>query len=143
PADADVAAVEEALRGLRFDPTRAPLRLERRPRRTPRFVAALAAAAALLLAAGTGFWVWRLQWPTGRAWELQAVDASQVEVGRPITLPVEQPALARVARIGSMRIAGGSSFELRATQATRHRLRLYDGQLHLRVFAPPLSVVIE
>lgn len=142
PADPGVKAVEDALQRLRFDTDRAPLRLESRPRARRRFLA-LAAAAGLLMAMAAGFWTWRLQWPAGRPWDLQSAGASRVDVGRPVTLPEGQPALAHIARIGSMRISGGSSFELRATQAARHRLRLYGGQLHLRVFAPPLSVVIE
>lgn len=142
PADPNVERIEAALRPLRFDSARAPLRLAAR-RRPLRPLIILALAASLLIAAGSGFWMWRLQWPEGRAWRLQSSVASQVEVGRTITLPEGEAAVARVARIGSMRATGGSAFELRATRDTRHRLRLFDGRLHLRVFAPPLSVVIE
>ena len=145
--DADVAAVEQTLAGLRFDPSRHPLRLPARAparARRARPLAVLALAASLLLAAGAGFWTWRQTWPAGRAWTIESSTAeSRIEVGRAVTLPDGENAVANIGRIGSMRIAGGTSFELRATRDTRHRLRLSDGRLHVRVWAPPLSVVVE
>lgn len=143
--DADVAAVEHALAGLRFDPSSRPLSLPARARRRfVRPVAVLAVAASLLLAAGAGFWTWRQTWPAGRAWTLEShAAASRIEVGREVTLPAGENAVANIGRIGTMRIAGGTSFELRATRDTRHRLRLTDGRLHVRVWAPPVSVVVE
>ena len=147
--DADVVALEQTLAGLRFDPARRPLRLPagaraRKPRRFVRPAAMLAVAASLLLAAGAGFWTWRQSWPAGRPWTLESGAAeSRIEVGRALTLPAGENAVANIGRIGTMRIAGGTSFELRATRDTRHRLRLTDGRLHVRVWAPPLSVVVE
>lgn len=143
--DVDVAALEETLAGVRFDATQRPLRLPARARRSViRPAAMLALAASLLLAAGAGFWTWRQSWPAGRAWTIESTAAeSRIEVGREVTLPAGENAVANIGRIGTMRIAGGTSFELRATRGTRHRLRLTGGRLHVRVWAPPVSVVVE
>jgi len=145
--DADVAAVEQTLAGLRFDPSRRPLRLPVRARPRRRFVrpvAMLALAASLLLAAGTGLWTWRQSWPAGKPWTIESSAAdARLEVGRQVTLPAGENAVANIGRIGTMRIAGGTSFELRATRGMRHRLRMDAGQVHVRVWAPPVSVVFE
>jgi hypothetical protein len=144
PADPEVEGVEARLSALRFDPAANPLRV---PRARPAWkhpVAVLALAASLLLAAGSGALAWRWSWPEGRPWTLQADGTrGHLEVGRPVTVPAGQPALARIARIGTMRVAAGTSIELRATRGTRHRLRMTEGDIHVRVWAPPVSVVIE
>ncbi len=144
--DADVQAVEQTLVGMRFDPARRPMSLPAmgRRRRVVRPIAALAIAASLLLASGAGLWAWRLHWPDGRAWRMErGAETMPITVGREIALTGDEGAMANIARIGSMRVGAGTSFELRATRDTRHRLRLADGFLHVRVFAPPLSVVVE
>lgn len=144
--DPDVQAVEQALVAFRFDPARRPLPMLTRPahNRVLRPVAALLVAASLLAVAGAGLWAWRLQWPEGRSWTMQTDAASvPVDVGREISLDGDEGAVANIARIGSVRIAPRTSFELRATRDTRHRLRLSSGSLHVRVFAPPISVVVE
>jgi len=143
--DADVQAVEQTLAALRFDPARRPLSLPATPpRRVVRPVAALAIAASLVLASGAGLWAWRLQWPDGRAWHMaRGAETMPITVGREIALTGDEVAVANIGRIGRMRIGPGTSFELRATHDTRHRLRLSGGSLHVRVFAPPLSIVVE
>ena len=151
--DPDVQGVEQTLAGLRFDPSRRPLPgpAPLRRRRVPRPMAALAVAASLLVvagAAGAGLWAWRLHWPEGRAWTMETGTATiPVDVGREISLPSgageRAGAVANIARIGSMRIGPRTSFELRATRDARHRVRLAQGFLHVRVFAPPVSVVVE
>lgn len=150
PPDPDVQAAEQALAGLRFDPSRRPLPpLPALPpqRRVTRPLPAFAIAASLLIvagAAGAGVWIWRLQWPEGRAWKMETGTATMpIDVGREISLTGGDGAVANIARIGSMRIGPRTSFELRATRGTRHRLRMEGGQLHVRVWAPPRSVVIE
>ena len=144
PADPEVEGVEARLAALRFDPAATPLRL---PRARPVWkhpVAVLALAASLLLAAGAGALAWRWSWPEGRPWTMQADGArGRLEVGRPVTVPAGQSVLARIARIGTMRAGAGTSLELRATRGTRHRLRMTEGDIHVRVWAPPVSVVIE
>jgi hypothetical protein len=149
--DPDVAAIERQLAGLRFDPAARPLDADRLspralPRRPPwrRLLIALPAAAAVLFALGAGVWLWRSSWPEGRAWRLQgAAYSERLEVGRAVTVPPNADVLANVARLGSMRVSGGSTLELRSTRGTRHRLRLTEGDVHVRVWAPPVSVVIE
>lgn len=144
PADAGVEGVEATLAALRFDPAAKPLRLPRARLVWRGPVTVVALAASLLLAAGAGAWVWRWSWPEGRPWTMQADGArGRLEVGRPVTVPAGQPALASIARIGSMRMGAGTSLELRSTRGVRHRLRMTSGDVHVRVWAPPLSLVIE
>ena len=152
-ADADVAAVEETLSPLAFDPAAHPLPAIFAARDLPaprgrmrwrRPVIALAVAASLLFAAGAGLWSWRWSWPDGRAWTVRAGGAeSRLEVGRGVAVPSGTPAIANIARIGTMRLGGGTSLELRATRGNRHRLRMDAGALHVRLWAPPGSIVIE
>lgn len=146
----DVMALEERLAPARFEPAVAPLDLSRLParglalRRWGRPVAALAIAASLLVAAGYGLWMWRLTWPDGRPWSVTAGGADfDFTVGQPLIVPSSGGAVANIARIGSMRIDGGSAIELRSTRGLRHRLRMTAGDVHVRVWAPPFSVVIE
>lgn len=145
PPDADVSAMERALAGVRLDPAARPLIVPTRPRaglRRP--VIVLAIAASVLFAAGAGLWAWRWTWPDGRAWTLRTGPAeTPLEVGRGVTVPAGDRGVANIARIGTMRVNGGTSLELRATRGTRHRLRLHAGDVHVRVWAPPLSVVFE
>lgn len=150
--DPHVQDVEQALSDLRFDPSRRPLpALPASSRRVNRPLAVFAIAASVLVvvgAAGAGLWFWRLAWPEGRAWTMETATATvPLDVGREISLPSgadrDAGAVANIARIGSMRIGPRTSLELRATRDTRHRLRLSHGFLHVRVFAPPVSVVVE
>ncbi|HEX6323358.1 MAG TPA: hypothetical protein VFZ36_06500 [Vicinamibacterales bacterium] len=151
PAASEVEALEQRFEALRFDPAARPLDLSRLPAAVlphraawRRPVIAMAIAASLLMAAGAGLWTWRWTWPEGRAWTVREgpVDA-RLEVGRAITIPDDGGAIANIARIGTMRLAGGTSLELRSTRDTRHRLRMTGGDIHVRVWAPPVSVVIE
>ena len=150
PAHSDVEAIERQLAPLRFEAGKPPVItplpariILHRPRwRRPLLAAAIAAS--LLIAAGAGLWTWRWTWPEGRAWTVRggAVDA-RLEVGRALTIPDDGGAIANIARIGTMRLAGGTSLELRSTRGTRHRLRMTEGDIHVRVWAPPLSLGIE
>lgn len=154
PAEAgvpEVTALEQRLAPLRFDPARTPLdqRLLVRatsPRRTRwrRPLPMFAAAAAILIASAVFLWNWRLTWPQARPWTIHtAARDLPLGVGQTMTIPATGQAVANIARIGSMRIGSGTSLELRATAGRRHRLRLSEGDLHVRVWAPPLSIVIE
>jgi ferric-dicitrate binding protein FerR (iron transport regulator) len=142
--DPDAAALEGRLSALRFDPAAHPLALPSHAPSRRRSLVRLAAAAAIVAIAGAGAWTWRLSWPAGRAWTLHSSStAAPLEVGRIVTLPPAGGAVANVARIGRMRLDGGTSVELRSTTGRRHRLRMTDGRMHVRVWAPPASVVIE
>lgn len=149
PPDPAVVALERRLAPLRFDPDAAsldlPVRTVRAPGRAwPRVLVPLALAASLIAAAGVGAWSWRLAWPEGRAWTMRTgAGDSPLEVGRAVTVPANGQAVANVARLGTMRLEGGSEIELRATRGRRHRLRMSEGLMHVRVWAPPVSVVIE
>lgn len=142
--DPDVAAFERRLSAVSFDPDARPLAL---PQPSPRpmwrrSLVPLALAATVLIAAGFGLWTWRLNWPEGRAWTVRSQSSEEaLEVGRGMTVP--QQATANIGRIGTMRLGGGTSFELRYTRGTRHRLRMSAGNMHVRVWAPPASVVVE
>src|SRR5688572_24268489 len=148
PEDPDVRAIERQLKPLRFDPSAHPLKLS--PRSDRRQVAGIvwkfAAAAAILVATGAGFSQWRFSWPSGRAWSVTGQSASassRLEVGGTLEVPSSGRALVDVARIGTMRVEGGSRVTLRSTQGTRHRLRMEAGQIHVRVWAPPSSVAFQ
>lgn len=151
PADPDVAALEARVSPLAFDAARTPLDLTRLPATARiarpmwrRPVPALALAASLLIAAGFGLYQWRWMWPDGRAWTVRATSFdTRLHVGQPISIPAGDQATANIARIGTMRIRGGTAIELRSTRGTRHRLRMTEGEVHVRVWAPPTSVVIE
>jgi ferric-dicitrate binding protein FerR (iron transport regulator) len=143
--------LERRLAPLRFDPRRRPLETQRLPlvfrsrgARWRRPLVAFAVAAALLIATGAGLWSWRWRWPEGRPWTVSAgaVDLT-LQVGQPVTIPSADNAIANIARIGTMRLGTGTSIELRATRGRRHRLRLNEGDVHVRVWAPPGSIVIE
>lgn len=147
PEDPEVRFMEEHLRPLRFDPSAHPLKLTPRSpqRRVTGIVWKLAAAAAIIIATGYGFSQWRFAWPAGRAWSVssQSTASSQLEVGGTLDVPASQRAVVDVARIGTMRVEGGSRVTLRSTQGTRHRLNMETGQVHVRVWAPPASVAFR
>ena len=151
PPDRDVVAMEAQLSAVAFDPAAHPLDLTRltaparviRPVwRRPRPV--LAMAASLLIVSAVALYNWRWYWPEGRPWTVRTTSFdTEMRVGQPISIPSTDHAIANIGRIGTMRIGGGTGIELRSTRGTRHRLRMTEGQVHVRVWAPPLSVVIE
>jgi len=147
PADPDVRAIERHLRSLGFDPSKQPLKLSAgRPPRRLAIAWKLAAAAVILITVGVGFSQWRFSWPSGRAWSVSSQTPSrpsQLEVGGTLAVPSSEQALVDVARIGTMRVEGGSRVTLRATQGTRHRLRMETGHVYVRVWAPPGSVAFQ
>ena len=148
--DPDVLVLEKKLATLRFDAADRPLELPA-PTRVPRRLMtrwySLAAAAMIVIAAGGYlFTQWRWTWPAGRAWTVSSRPASapaELAVGVPLALPPSESAVVRVARIGTMRVEGGSQLALRSTQGTRHRLTMETGRMTLRVWAPSGSVAIQ
>lgn len=149
PPAPEAESIERRLAPLRFDPAREPLDMTRlivttRPRpawRRP--LLAFAIAAVLIIVTAAGLWSWRWRWPNGRPWTIAAgaVDL-KLQVGQPVTVRADD-AIANIARIGTMRIGAGTSMELRSTRGIHHRLRMTGGEVHVRVWAPPGSVVIE
>jgi hypothetical protein len=141
-----VAALEERVQPLRFNPALRPLvlpaRVRRRSHLSPAWRAALLAAA--LIVATTSVFAWRWTWPEGRAWQMRSVSTddagsriSQLVVGEPLSVEVGNAVRVDVARIGSMDILGDSVLTLRSTASNRHRLTLARGTVDLRLWAPP------
>lgn len=151
PADPAVQRMEQQLAPVRFDPSSHPLRLEAAPPAVPRAAArpwlrGLAAAAAIVVVAGMSLAAWRWTWPDGRPWIVAEAPAGAPEaliVGTPFQTPSSGPALVRIARIGTMRVDGGSALTLRSTASNRHRLVLAQGTVRVRVWAPPFSVAFH
>lgn len=152
PVDPEVEAIERQLAPFRFDPAASPLGMLQAPRaRVSRFaprrvVVRLALAAALLMAVGSGYLAWRLTWPDGRAWSVDATSGSAgatLQVGETLVVPESGQARVDIARIGTMRVDGGGSVALRATGGLRHRLRMDRGTVRVRIWAPPMAVVVD
>lgn len=148
PPAPEVAAIETALAPARFDPAGHPLAL---PAAAPvslwrRWPVRLAAAAALVIVAGVSAWYWRLSWPANQPWSIHTASsgaASSLAVGVPLALSAGDRAGIDVARIGQMVVRGDAQLTLLYTQGTRHRLALERGSAHVRVWAPPGSVVFR
>jgi len=150
PLHDQVLTLESSLAAVRFDPEANPLHLPKpgRARSTAALTLwrSLAAAAVLILVAGAGFAAWRWSWPDNRAWFVAAAPPDSPErlaVGSPLDLSQDETAVVDVARIGTMRIGGGSTVTLRATGSNRHRLTLDRGSVHVRVWAPPFSIEFQ
>ncbi|HXT68867.1 MAG TPA: FecR domain-containing protein [Vicinamibacterales bacterium] len=148
--DPALLALEKELATLSFDAAERPLPLPARSRSTARHAIrwwSLAAAAVVLIAAsGVWFSQWRWTWPAGRPWVVSSRPSAapaEFAVGAPFVLPGNESAVVNVARIGTMRVDGGSQLALRSTQGTRHRLAMEYGRISLRVWAPPGSVAIQ
>lgn len=148
--DPDVQALEQQLAPLRFDPATRPLELGRRalPVRRPvrRWLAFAAAASVVLAVLGWGFSQWRWSWPSGKPWAVSTRPSSvpaELAIGTPLSLASADSATVEVARIGTMRIDGGSRLALRSTQGSRHRLLMDMGRVSIRIWAPPGSLAIQ
>ena len=149
PPAPEVAAVEARLEALRFEP--APqARLSGAP--TCRLGHEGGPGSAWLrprrcvLVAGAGYWTWRFSWPAGRSWAILAgppAAPSELAVGVPLHIAGDGRADIGIARIGRMSITGDTRLTLQSTQGSRHRLTLDAGSVHVRVWAPPGSVVFR
>jgi hypothetical protein len=128
-------------------PTQAPHRRSRRLRVAWGLAASLAACtlmAALLL-------LHRLAWPEDGAWDVAATRGQVLVAGAPLRAGGRLPsggeiatgddgaARVRIARIGELRLDAGSRMRLEQTGPGRHRVRLLQGRLSARVWAPPGS----
>jgi hypothetical protein len=152
PADPEVEAIERQLAPLGFDPAAKPFTVPRgRPARVSRLVprhvvARLALAAALIVVVGSGYFVWRWSWPEDRPWSVasaRGTTGATLQVGQTLVVAESDQALVGIARIGTMRVDGGASIALRSTSGLRHRLRMDGGTAHIRIWAPPMSVVLD
>jgi hypothetical protein len=144
-----VVALEKRLAPCRFDPDARPLAVPAGRPRAMRSVNLaigwLAAAATIVIVTGFGLFTWRGAWPEGHAWTVKAVGkaAPPLSVGNTLKVGPGEEALVGIARIGTMRVSSGSAVTLRATRSDRHRLALAQGAVHVRVWAPPMSVAIQ
>ncbi|QNN45779.1 hypothetical protein H9L17_11305 [Thermomonas brevis] len=129
-------------------PASMPTPHRRRPRRLriawglAATLAACALAAALLLQH-------RLAWPEHRGWDVAATRGQVRVAGAPLRAGERLPAggeiatgddgsaRLRIARIGELRLDAGSRLRLEQTGSGRHRVRLLQGRLWARVWAPP------
>ncbi len=155
PVDAETARLERLLQGYAYEPAARRARVGnalprvRRPHRRLRIAFAAAAVLALCAIGLQGWYAQRLQWQTGRPWQVVAqrgevrVDGAAARGARVLavgdTLHTGRDASVRlqVARIGEIALAGDSRLRLVETRTGRHRLQLLQGQMWARVWAPP------
>lgn len=118
-----------------------------RPRRR-RAGWALAAVLAICALAMT-LLLHRLAWPEGAAWQVAAAQGQAWMEGAPVRAGAQLARSGeiatgddgavrlRIARIGELRLGAGSRLRLEQTGPGRHRVRLLQGRLWARVWAPP------
>jgi hypothetical protein len=144
PADPAVERLEQTLGVLRHRGA-APV-LPRRRRLWSTSASWLAAAAALVLIAGAGWWVLALRSP---AWTVVALSGMPAVDGRGVSgngrlatgewLVTDAASRARVAvrSIGSVEIEPNTRIQLVKSGGREHRLALDRGMIHARIWAPP------
>lgn len=144
-SDSDVQRLEALLspfgvraRGLKLRATWQPLR--RIPLRRAVFgLAAVLAGCALLI----GFGAYRLDWRSDKPWTVVTKHGdgrsalSALVPGSTLTTGRGETAMLAVARIGEVTLSSESRLKLVSTRAGRHRVRLEDGHLRARIWAPP------
>lgn len=148
--DPEIAALERLLAPQAWRPVpRARLRTasRTRPARRRRLLWALAASISACTLALAGWLQYRLSWPADAAWPVlaSAGTVTGLDTGRRAVLSVGEEigtgqdgvVRLRIARIGELRLAPESRIRLEETRSGRHRLRLLQGELHARVWAPP------
>ncbi len=128
--------------------TRPRVQSAQRPRR---FHAgwALAAVLAVCALAMTLLLQHRLAWPEGAAWQVAAAQGQAWMAGAPVRAGAQLARSGeiatgddgavrlRIARIGELRLGAGSRLRLEQTGPGLHRVRLLQGRLWARVWAPP------
>lgn len=141
-------------------PAGAPPTTDLRPlprvRRGGRTLLALAAAASLLLVAGGWFALqWRVAWPDAAPWPVEAVQGEvridgellagvgSLPVDATIATAADGMATVQIARIGVARLAPATRVRLERTRRGGHRLRLDEGTLWSRVWAPPAHFSVQ
>jgi hypothetical protein len=146
--DAEVVALEDALRGYRLKPRALRVFAPRRP------WTRIGAAAAIVVMVGTGVWMaWRLTRP--EPWSVQAIAGLPVvrdgpggitgtlRAGAHVETDARSVARVVVGRIGIADLEPGSLMAVVRNDAGQHRLALRRGTLHARIWAPPRFFVVE
>lgn len=143
--DPELQRLESLLERYRHD---APLRRRRGSLRM------LTVAVALIVCASASLVAFRFFWPAGEAWPVASVTGSPTVAGRPIgkmaQLEVQQElrtdgrsrATVQIARVGELDVEPNSRLTLLTTRAGRHRIRLDEGKVSARVWAPPFTVSV-
>ena len=138
--------------GERADAARAAthsrMQAMRRPRRR-RVGWTLAAMLAICALSVTLLFQHRLAWPEGGAWKVAAAQGRAWMAGAPlqagaqlarngeITTGDDGAVRLRIARIGDLQLGPDSRLRLERTGPGQHRVRLLQGRLWARVWAPP------
>jgi hypothetical protein len=148
-ADPEIAQLTQVLRPLRYRAQPLPARCYPPPPRRSRWPLALAASvAAALIGLGSAM-AWRLSWPEGAAWAGRIVPAARpassiaLKPGVDFTAPADAHAEFAIARLGTLRLAPGSTLRLLESRSGEHRARLVEGSLSARVWAPPGAFGVE
>lgn len=149
--DAEIAELEQVLRPLRFVPTDIPLPVARRTRLFG--LISGAAAAVVLVAAGSGLLYWKLTQPA--PWSIENIEGVVRLSGTPVnartriavgeTIGTDSRAHGRIA-VGDIGIAEiGPSSEVRLVRAdsSQHRFQLFRGTIHARIWARPRFFVVQ
>ncbi len=159
PADPEIARLESVLapyalradRSVRISSTLPSRERTTHVRRRSGWRIALASAAVLAMCAIgiAGWYRHRLLWPDGQPWQLSALSgetridgraaagAETLAPGSVLETGDGGSANLRAARIGQVAIGENSRLSLIETRSGRHRLRLQQGSLWARVWAPP------
>lgn len=159
PADPQVERLERLLAPYAWRDERGmPIVAKPSPRhrRTYRRIALASAAMLAIIALGIDGWYrHRLQWPAAQPWQLAAVSGQVHVDGRAVDasallapgseLETGEDASVRlqIARIGQMMLGEDSRLSLVETRSGRHRVRLRQGSLWARVWAPPGSFGVD
>lgn len=148
-ADPEIARLMQVLQPLRHRPQPLPARCYPPPRRRSRWPLALAASVAAALIGLGAAMAWRLSWPAGAAWAGRIVPAAgpatavALEAGVDFRAPTDAHAEFAIARLGTLRLAPGSTLRLLESRSGQHRARLVEGSLSARVWAPPGAFGVE
>jgi hypothetical protein len=157
--DPEVAKLERALRGFRFDERApVPLRLTERRRRITVLRVVAAAAAGIVVLAGSALGIWQLSMPA--PWSVQTVSGTprivrgtgaggaggagnRVAVGGRVETDQRSAARIAVGRVGVADVGPGSRVRVLRDDNGEHRLSLLQGTIHASIWARPRFFVVE
>src|SRR5579862_407027 len=133
--DPEIQRLEQLLREFRFDrpaPTRRPM---------PRAHWLAAAAAAILIAAGT----WLLSRGAPEGWQVAraGAKASRLAVGETLETGAEGHATLSVGNIGTIEVEANSRLRLERARKTEQRMSLEHGLIHAFILAPPRTFIVD
>lgn len=144
--DGEVVQLEHLLARFGYKSREAPVRTIRR--RRPVHVALALAATLAFCAVGIAAWFqYRLAWPAGDPWEIVAARGDvqlrgneardRFAPGNEIATGHDGHARIAIARVGELQLEPDSRLQLEQTRSGHHRVRLLEGSMRARVWAPP------